>query len=196
MAYATPADLASFMQWPSVDTASANLILQMCTDAIEGQIGQSLGQQNVVALLLDGPAAGSSQLVLPGFPVTAVASIEVQEPDGTWTMLTAGTDYHWSTSGVVERIFSSFDPNDPVNPRWPVWAQSIRVSYSRGEGTLPSAAKTLCLMVAGRLFPNPSALQSEQIGGMALRFGAKGGEITFSAVELAMLGRLTDHVLA
>lgn len=195
MAYATPADLASFLQVPSVDTASATLILQMCTDAIEAEIGQSLGQQNVVALLLDGPN-GSAVLILPGFPVTAVTSIEVLARDLTWQMLTEGTDYTWSKDGIVTRVFATTDPQGPIAPAWPSRPQSIRVSYSRGEGTLPSAAKTLCLMVAGRLFPNPSALQSEQIGGMNLRFGAKGGDIVFSPVELKMLGRLSDIVIA
>lgn len=192
MAYATDTDLASVLHVPVVDPAAANLVLQMVSDAIDAQCGQSLGQQDVVGLVVDGPAAGSSQLVLPGFPVTAVASVEVQEADGTWTLLAEGTDYHWSTNGVVTRIFSNFDPNDPVQPAFPVWARSVRVSYSRGEGTVPGAAKAVCLMVASRLFVNPSGLQSEQIGGMSLRYGAKGGTIEFSPVELTMLGRLSD----
>lgn len=196
MAYATPADLASFLQVPSVDTASANLYLQMGADAIDAECGQSLGQQDVVDLLLDGPASGSAELVLPGFPVTAIASLEVQEPDGTWTALVDGTDFHWSASGVVDRIFSAFDPNDPVQPAWPTWAQSIRASYSRGEGAVPSAAKTVNLMIAGRLYINPGGIQSEQIGGMSLRYSAKGGLPELSPMELKMLGRLTDYVIA
>lgn len=195
MAYATPADLASFLQVPSVDTASATLILQLVADEIDACIGQSLIQVIVTGALLDGPAAGSSQLVLPGFPVTAVDSIEVQEADGTWTLLAEGTDYHWSTSGVVTRIFSTFDPNDPVNPQWPTWAQSIRASYTRGNPTVLGQIKGVNLSVAARMFVNPSGLQSERIGGMDLRYGAKGGAIEFSAVEQKVLDRVTDSVL-
>lgn len=195
MAYATPADLASFMEWPSVDTASANLKLQMATDAIEAEIGQSLGQQNVVDLLLDGPN-GSAVIILPGFPVTAVASIEVLQRDGTWQLLTDGTDYTWSTDGVVIRVFATTDPQGPIAPAWPSRPQSIRVSYSRGEGTVPSAGKTVCLMIAARLMVNPAGLQSERIGNMDLRYGSKGGTLELSPAEIKMLGRLSDIVIA
>jgi hypothetical protein len=196
MAYATPADLASFLQVSSVDTASATLILQLVSDEIDAYIGQSLDQATVTALLLDGPAAGSAQLVLPGFPVSAVALIEVQEADGAWTPLADGVDYHWSTSGVVNRIFSSFDPNDPVQPAWPVWAKSIRVSYTRGDSAALGAVKGVCLSASARMFINPAGLQSEQIGGMSLRYGAKSGAVELSALEQRILDRLTDHVLA
>jgi len=194
MAYATPSDLASFLQVPSVDTASANLFLQGATDAIEAEIGQSLGQQDVVDLLLDGN--GSAQLILPGFPVTAVASLEVLTRDLAWQLLAEGADYTWSDSGIVTRVFSAADPQGPIAPAWPNRPQSIRGSYSRGEGTVPSAAKTVCLMVAARMMVNPSGLQSERIGNMDLRYGAKGGTLELSPAELRMVGRLTDIVIA
>lgn len=195
MAYATPAELASWMEVPSVDTASANLFLQAGADAIEGEIGQSLGQQDVVSLLLDGPN-GSAVLILPGFPVTAIASIEVLQRDGTWRMLTVGTDYTWSDDGIVTRVFSATEPQGPIAPAWPSRAQSIRVSYSRGEGTVPSAAKTVNLMIAARMMSNPLGLQAERIGNMDMRFGAKSGTLDLSPAELRMLGRLTDIVIA
>lgn len=196
MAYATPADLASWMEVPSVDTASANLFLQAGADAIEGEIGQSLGQQDVVALLLDGPLMGSAQLILPGWPVTAIASIEVLTRDLTWQLLVEGTDYTWSKDGIVTRLFSNTDPLGPITLAWPTRAQSIRVSYSRGEGTVPSTAKTVNLMIAARMMSNPLGLQAERIGNMDLRFGAKGGTLDLSPAELRMLGRLSDIVIA
>lgn len=196
MAYATPADLASFLQVPSVDTATATLILQIVSDEIDAYVGQSLDAITVAGLVLDGPATGSAQLVLPGFPVSAVTSIEVQEPDGTWTLLADGTDYHWSTSGVISRIFSSFDPNDPVQPAWPTWAKSIRASYTRGDPAVLGQAKGVCLSAGGRMYLNPGGLQSEQIGGMSLRYGAKTGSVELSAMEQRVLDRLTDHVIA
>lgn len=197
MAYATPADLASFLQVPSVDTASATLILQLVADEIDAYIGQSLAQVVVVGALLDGPAAGSSELVLPGFPVTAVDSIEVQEPDGvTWTLLAEGTDYHWSASGVVTRIYSTFDPNDPVNPQWPTWARSIRAGYTRGNAAVLGQIKGVNLSAAARMFVNPAGLQSERIGGMDVRYSAKGGSVELSTVEEKILDRVTDLVLA
>lgn len=196
MVYATPDDLAAFLQMPSVNAASATLILQLVSDEIDAYVGQSLVVETVAGLLLDGPASGSAQLVLPGFPVAAVSSIEVQEPDSTWTLLTEDTDYHWSTSGVVNRVFSSFDPNDPVQPAWPTWAQSVRVSYTRGDSAVLGAVKGVCLSAAARMFINPAGIQSEQIGGMSLRYGAKSGGVELSPIEERVLDRLTDHVLA
>lgn len=197
MAYATPADLCSYLELPSVDTASATLFLQMGADAIDAECGQSLGQQNVVDLLIDGPASGSALLVLPGFPVTAVASIEVLSRDGTtWTPLTETTDYTWSTSGVVTRVFSATDPQGAIAPAWPSRPRSIRISYSRGEGSVPSAARTVNLMIAARLYINPTGIVSEQVGGMSLRYSAKGGLPELSPMEIKMLGRLSDVVIA
>lgn len=196
MAYATPADLASYLELPSVDTASATLFLQMGADAIDAECGQTLAHQDVVGLLLHGPA-GSAELVLPGFPVTAVASVETLGRDGiTWTLLTEGTDYTWSANGILTRVFNTADPQGAIAPAWPSRADSIRVSYSRGEGTVPSAAKTVNLMIAGRLYINPAGIQSEQIGGMSIRYSAKGGIPELSPMELKMLGRLTDPVIA
>lgn len=196
MAYAAPADLASYLQVPSVDTASATLILDMVSSQIDYYIGRTLGQVVETGVLLDGPAQGSAQLVLPGFPVSAISSLEVAETDGTWTLLTEGSDYHWSTSGVVDRIFSAFDPNDPVQPAWPTWPQSIRISYTHDDPSVSTAIKGVCLAAASRLYLNPAGLQSEQIGGMSLRYSAKGGGVEFSVLEQRTLDRLTVPIVA
>lgn len=196
MAYATPADLASFMSVPSVDTASATLFLQIVADEIDDYCGQSLGHQDVVALLVDG--TGSADLVLPGFPVTAVASIEILQADGTWRLLVNGTDYAWSSAGIVRRTFPNTDPSAPslVTPAWPALPSSIRVSYSRGEGVASAAIQGVNLSAAARMMSNPLALQSEQIGGMSLRYGAKSGVVEFSALEQRVLDRASDIVTA
>lgn len=196
MAYATPADLASFMQVPSVDTASATLILQIVADEMDDYVGQPLGHQDVVDLLIDG--TGAAEFNLPGFPVTAVASLEVLQADSTWQLLVDGTDYAWSDAGIVRRRFPHTDPAWPsaISPAWPAWPASIRASYSRGEGTVSGAVKGVNLSAAARMMANPLALQSEQIGGMSLRYGAKTGAIEFSALELRVLDRASDIVIA
>jgi hypothetical protein len=194
MAYATPADLASFLQVPSVDTASAVLFLQLVSDEMDAYVGQALGHQDVVGLLVDG--GGAAQLVLPGFPVTAVASIEVLTATGTWRLLAEGADYTWSASGILDRVRSRADPGGPVALAWPSRQQSVRASYSRGEGTVNGSVKGVCLAAAARMFVNPSGLTSEQIGGMSLRYGQKTGAVEFSAWEEKVLGRLSDIVVA
>lgn len=196
MAYAAPADLASYLQVPSVDTASATLILDMVSSQIDYYIGRPLGQVVETGVLLDGPAAGSDQLVLPGFPISAIASLEVAEPDGTWTTLVDGTDFHWSTSGVVSRIFPAFDPNNPAQPQWPTWAQSIRASYTHDDPSVSTAIKGVCLAASARLYLNPAGIQSEQIGGMSIRYSAKGGGVEFSVLEQRTLDRLSMPIVA
>lgn len=194
MAYATPADLASLMQVPSVDTATAQLILDMVADSMDDWCGQSLAQQDIAGLLIDG--TGAAEFVLPGFPVNSVASIEILGADGTWTLLADGVDYTWSSSGVVERRWPHGQPGSLVVPPWPAGRSSIRVAYNRGVGTVKASVKGVNLSVAARLMTNPDGLLSEQIGAMQLRYAAKAAGIEFSPVEQGVLDRATDPVLA
>lgn len=194
MAYATPADLASFLSVPSVDTATAELMLDLVAVSMDDWCGQSLAQQTLTGLLIDG--TGAAEVVLPGFPVNSVTSIETLGADGTWTLLTDGVDYTWNSSGVVRRRWPHGDPGALVLPAWPAGLSSIRVTYNRGAGTVKSSIKGVNLAVAARMMTNPAGLLSEQIGGMQLRYSAKTPGIEFSALEQGILDRATDPVLA
>jgi len=194
MAYATPADLCSFMSVPSVDTATAQLILDIVAGSMDDWCDQSLAQQDLTGMLLDG--TGTAEFVLPGFPVNSVTSIETLGADGTWTLLTSGVDYTWSASGVVRRRWLHGSPGSLVLPAWPVGQSSIRVTYNRGAGTVKPSIKGVNLAVAARLMSNPTGLISEQIGGMQLRYGAKTAGVEFTPLEQGILDRATDPVIA
>lgn len=194
MAYATAADLASFLQVPSVDTATAELILDIVAVSIDDWCGQPLAQQSLSGLLLDG--TGAAEIVLPGFPVNSVASIETLSADGTWKLLSDGVDFTWSASGVVRRRWPHANTGALVVPAWPSGPSSIRVSYNRGTGTVKSSIKGVNLAAAARMMTNPAGLLSEQIGGMQLRYSAKTPGVEFSALEQVILDRATDPVLA
>lgn len=194
MAYATAADLCSFMQQPSVDTATAELILQIVSDAMDEWAGQPLAQQDVTGVLVDGN--GTAEVVLPGVPVNSIVSIELLGDDGTWTMLAAGVDYDWSSSGVLRRRWPHPDPATDLAPPWPARLQCIRGAYSRGAGALSSALRFVCLGVSARLMPNPLGLISEQVGGMQLRYAAKTAGVEFTVIEQRVLDRASDSFLA
>lgn len=194
MAYATAADLCSFMQVPSVDTATADLILQGVSEAMDAWAGQPLAQQDVTGVLVDGN--GAAEVLLPGVPVNSIASVELLGDDGTWTLLSAGVDYDWSTSGVLRRRWPHPDPATDLAPPWPNRLQCIRAAYNRGSGTISAQLQFVCLSVAARLMPNPLGLISEQIGGMQLRYGAKVAGVEFTAIEQRILDRASESFLA
>jgi len=194
MAYATAADLCSFMQVPSVDTATAELILQGVSDAMDEWAGQTLAQADVTGILVDG--TGSAEVLLPGVPVNSIASIELLGADGTWTLLTAGVDFDWDTSGVLRRRWLRQDYATDLAPPWPNRLQCIRAAYNRGAGDLSKKLQFVCLSAAARLMPNPLGLISEQIGGMQLRYGAKVAGLEFTAIEQRILDRASDSFLA
>lgn len=194
MAYATAAELCSLMQVPSVDTATAELILQGVSDAMDEWAGQSLARQDVTGLLIDG--TGSAEILLPGFPVNSVASVEILGADGTWTPLAAGVDYDWSASGVLRRRWPHPDPAGDLAPPWPTALASVRVTYNRGRGGVSTALKFVCLGASARVMPNPTGLISEQIGGMQLRYSAKTSGAEFTALEQRVLDRASDSFLA
>lgn len=194
MAYATAADLCSFMQVPSVDTATADLILQCVADGMDDWAGQPLAQQDVTALLIDG--TGAAEFVLPGFPVNSVTSIETLGDDATWTLLTSGVDYAWSSSGVVERRWKNGNSRTRIVPPWPSAKASIRASYNRGRGGVSKSLQFVNLSAAARLMANPLSLISEQVGGMQLRYSAKESGPMFTGLELGILGRVSDPAIA
>lgn len=194
MAYATPDELAAFLELPSINTARATLVLQSVADAIDSEVGFSLGHQELVGVLVDG--TGAAQIVLPGFPVTAVSSVEVLGRDLAWTALTESVDYTWATTGVLTRVYSAADPQGAIEPAWPGRPQSVRVSYTCGPaGAPPGVAKTLNLTAAARLWINPGSLQGERVGGMDLRYSAK-GDMGWTPWERRQLDRLSDIVIA
>jgi hypothetical protein len=193
MAYATAADLCSFMQVPSVDTATAELILQAVSDAMDEWAGQPLAQQDVTGVLVDG--TGTAEVLLPGYPVNSITSIELLGDDGTWTLLAAGVDYDWSASGVLRRRWPHPDPASDLSPPWPNRLACIRAAYNRGTGTSGKKLQFVCLGASARMMPNPLGLISEQIGGMQLRYGAKTGALEFTVVEQRILDRVSESFL-
>jgi len=193
VAYATAADLATYMQQPDLDAGTADLALQLVSDSIDAEVGQSLTEQTLTEELLDGPLPGSSTLILPSYPVTSVTAVSVMERLGQWTDLVAQQDYLWSAKGILTRISSAYTPDNPQAPFWPRYPQSIKVSSTRGWVEVPGGVRAVCLAAAARLITNPNGVASEQIGGVRVQYS---GTVDFTPMEMAALGRVREVVTA
>src|SRR5262245_32692258 len=173
-----------------IDSGMGDLVLQLVSDEIDGYLGRTLTQQTFTGVLLDGPAPGSSTLLLPAYPVASIDALQIlpvlTEP---WVDLVAGQDYLWSANGIVTRISSCYQPDNPVAPFWPRYPQSIQVTYTGGyaDDQVPGVVRAVALSAAARIVANPAALQSERIGSYEVRYGmtsqdAAGG-IKFNTIE-------------
>lgn len=233
MAYANATDLASYMQ-QTLDTGAATLTLQMVSDAMDQAMGLdpdefgvgsvtvdgntytgALLSQDFTDVVLDGPAQGSSMLVLPRLHVSAVSDVQVQDTLGTWTALTYQQDYLWSSAGVLTRIRSSIpmtlapgqDPGPPLNsiefvrldPIWPAIPRGVMVSFTAGLTAVPSSPQGVCLAASARVYANPTGVVGESVGGYSVRYSPRGdggiGGISFNALELNVLGRYKTVVV-
>jgi hypothetical protein len=232
MAYANPADLASFMQ-QTLDPGTAALTLQMVADAMDEQMGAdpdnySVGsvtvdgttytgaalEQTFTDLVLDGSAQGSSILLLPRFPVTAVSDVQAQDTLGTWTDLVYQRDYVWSKAGILTRIRAGIPsvigpaqyPGPPLStieyermePVWPSIPQGVMATITAGFAAVPEALKTVNLAAAARVYANPTGVLGETVGGYSVRYSPRAeggiGGIEFNMVELDVLGKFKDIV--
>lgn len=136
--FATPAELASALQVASVDTATAQLKLDIATAAIISYCGWGIKEETVTAQALN--ARGGRSLFLHTFRLTAVASVVA---DGV--TLVSGTDYDWWSYGELERY----------GCHWPRKPRSVVVTYTHGFNPVPDDVKGVCLSLAGRGYTNP-----------------------------------------
>lgn len=147
---ATAAELRLFLEVDVGDLPDdrANLILSVVSGGVRDEAHQLFDQVETDEIELDG--SGTRVLLLPQLPVTDVATVL---EDGT--ALTEGTDYDWSTSGVLTRL----------NGQWTARARRYTVTYSHGYATPPDGLKGIVLRVAARVVDNPEGLVQEAIGG-------------------------------
>lgn len=152
--FATEAELEN-LTGQTIDTARATILLSLASAAVRDAAGITIDQATTTDQVLDGP--GGTELVLPEWPVTAVASIVEIDTDGTETTLRGPADdspeYRWSRSGVVVRYGT-----------WPCRPRSIKVTYTHGFSTVPDGIKRATLLAAARGLASPTGYASESIG--------------------------------
>lgn len=149
-AFCTIADLEAFVQVAiGTPNASATAAIAAASAAIQNYCRQRIEQVegDVLTLTVE---PYRSVIVLPEQPVTAVASVV---EDGT--ALTVGTDYHWTTAGVIRRRTGTWNSN---------W-QEVVVTYTHGYSTIPDDLKGVCIRAAARAYQ--AGLRAAAAGGIA-----------------------------
>lgn len=176
--FATPAELASWLQVATVDTASAQLALDVASGVIRSFCGWPISEETVTDKTLDGP--GGRSIWLPTLRLTAVGAV-VENGNS----LAVTTDFDWTSYGRLIR-----------NGCWPATARSVVVTYTHGYATVPADVKGACLALAGRLFTNPGAggalrAFTNTVGGVTESktfAGTSGDASMLTATELTQLG--------
>lgn len=147
---ASAAELRLFLELDTTDLPDdrAELILSVVSGLVRDEAHQLFDQVETDEVILDG--TGTDVLLLPQLPVTAVASVEENG-----TALVGGTDYDWSSNGILRRL----------NGSWVRRARYYTVTYSHGYAAPPDGLKGIVLRVAARVVDNPEGLVQEAIGG-------------------------------
>ena len=155
-AFATPEDLASYLQVGSVDRYSAELLLDLASGAVRDEVHQQIDQASSVEIYdgLPGDHPWAHVIFLRQVPVTAVASVV---SDGT--TVDPGS-YEWSSDGAIVHATG-------------VWSSAlggIQVTYTHGWSPGDPAlatARSVTLQIAARAYTNPGQVDSLTVGGIS-----------------------------
>ncbi len=148
-AFCTIADLEAFLQVTiGTPNASATAAIAAASAAIQNECRQRIEQVAADVLTLTVEASRST-ILLPEQPVTAVASVV---EDGT--TLTVGTDYRWTSAGLLVR----------QGRAWHSGWQEVVVTYTHGYATIPDDLKGVCIRAAARSYQ--AGLRASSTGGV------------------------------
>ncbi len=162
-------------EFDAEQTARATQLLTDAKAVIESEegAGQPL-ESSTDTVTLDG--TGTHLLVLPRWPVTAITSVTVTEDD-TDTLLTVGTDYEWSATGILTR----------VSGRWPTEPRSVAVVFTAGYADISPDLTRISRRLAAAGWHNPAGANSEQSGDRSVQWHVPGMQLT--AAELRTVRR-------
>ncbi|MEU6952074.1 hypothetical protein [Streptomyces sp. NPDC045714] len=191
MPYATAENLRLLLRQPSFsddDTATAELLIELAEGVIDEETGQHL-EAAEDTVTLDGPViedsryqgtTGSRKLLLPRWPVTAVASVTLTSDTDDGEDLTFGKeqDYTWSRSGILHRR----------GTEWPTHDRAIEVTYTAGYATVPAGIKRLTLRLAAGGWSNFERLTSESLGDHSKAWAADALGIELTPADRSSLG--------
>lgn len=155
-AFATAEELASFLQLPTVDRFTAELALEMASDAVRAEVDQDIDVVTTTNEIHDGLPGShpfADTIFLRQVPVTAVTAVIT---DG---VSLAPADYEWSARGVIVRrtgVFSSL-------------LSGTTVTYTHGwlpESREYQTVRITVIQAAARCYVNPSQLDMLTVGGI------------------------------
>ena len=167
--YATVTELRNRLKALGDDDTDEALteLLEDASAVIDDEVGQPLTLAETT-VTVDG--SGAEKLVLPRWPVTAVAAVVEVDLDGTERPLVHGEDYTWSRTGVLTRLRRC----------WPCHDQAVRVTVTAGydEEDLARRVRRFCLRLAIAGRRNPAGADSEDIGDTRVRWNTPGMQLT------------------
>lgn len=152
------------------ETARADLLLQMAQGVIDAETGQSL-ELTESTHVLDGN--GGTRLLLPRWPVTAVASVTVLDDDDEDVLLAYGVDYRWTRYGRLRRVRGC----------WPYKERSVTVILTAGHDPIPDDVRSINLRLARAGWMNPAGLEAERIGDWNAKYAAAGMALTTAEIR-------------
>lgn len=147
MSFASPADLAAYLQRPAflvgAETISAQLALDIASSIVTARTGQTFVPVVGDTITLD---TYGEDVRLPQRPVTTVSAVTTREKGSTVTTArTVNTDYE--VRGDRLRW---------VGLGW--WPYEVTVTYDHGYATIPDDVRGATLAVAAEMFDNPEGL--------------------------------------
>lgn len=164
MPYPTAEQLRLLMRlpaWTGEQEATADLLLELAVGVVEDETGQAL-EAATETVILDG--TGTTKLVLPRWPVTAVTAVTIRGDDEDDQVLVHGADhdYTWSAAGILTRI----------GGLWPCHDQAVEVEVTAGFSVIPPGVRRIVLRLSAAAWSNPSSLTAETLGDLSRSFNA------------------------
>ncbi len=179
---ADPADLGRLLQLPSINTASATLLVEIGTAVVQAETGQRIVQvtNDVLELDLD-EYDGGPWLNLPERPVTAVATVLIGS--------TAVTD--WSLQKRRCRLWRALGWRSTLIA-YPDQPSTVTVTcthgYAAGNQKLQLARGAVLSMISG-LYSNPDGASSVKIDDYAATYAAMERQLAASENLVRLLHR-------
>lgn len=152
MSFASPADLAAYLQRPAFTAGAETTSAQLALDIASSVVRERTGQDFIVAtstVTLD--THGDEDVRLPQLPVTSVTSVTTRNRGSvTTTARTLNTDYEVRGGRL----------------RWVgigAWPYEVTVTYTHGYATIPDDVRGATLAVAAEIYANPEGLSQSAI---------------------------------
>lgn len=167
--FITSADLLAYVVADALESDLANIALDAACEVVRGYCDQLLETTTVTDGYLDG--TGGSLLMLPAFPVTAIAALSVyaDRTDTSPEVLVENTDYVLDGArGAVWRIDGGV---------FTAGRQNIKTTYTYGASTVPTDAQLVALQVAARIYA-VGMTESESLGGVSITYVKGAGSLT------------------
>lgn len=187
--FATEAELEAFTG-ASIDGDRAAMLLDIATETIRGETGQtiSLVEDDEVTLV----GAWGRCLVLPQKPVTDVSAVSI---DGTaltsdqysWTR----PGFLWLPRGWTLTADTAFDTG---TAHWGGPDLEVVVTYTHGVDPVPGFVRNICLAIAARMLANPDGVLAEQIDGYSVTYDRSSGGASLSPDEKRQLRKLKRQI--